>query len=119
MSQAVLRLDPQRPYAGIAVVRVDLSELQVHIVPAYLEPSNAASVQNAIPNMGILLKEDLSRLVAAFNGGFKAVNVHYGLFAVAPGRVKSAPYRRCAAGGPTRWLWLFDHRGGDLTQVGL
>jgi Phosphodiester glycosidase len=79
MAQSVLTLDPQRPYTGIVVVRIDISKLQLHMVPGYLEPTNSATVQNAIPNMGLMPKEDLSRLVAGFNGGFKAVNGHYGM----------------------------------------
>jgi Phosphodiester glycosidase len=79
MAQALLQLDPQRPYAAIALVRIDLSRLQLHMMPGFLEPSHAASVVNAIPNLGMIPVADQSHLVAAFNGGFKAVNGHYGM----------------------------------------
>ena len=79
MAQALLQLDPQRPYAAIALVRIDLSRLQLHMMPGFLEPSHAASVVNAIPNLGMIPVADQSHLVAAFNGGFKAINGHYGM----------------------------------------
>ncbi len=79
MAQALLTLDPQRPYAGIALVRIDLSKLQLHMMPGFLEPSHTQSVVNAIPNIGQTPAADLKILVAAFNGGFKAINGQYGM----------------------------------------
>jgi hypothetical protein len=79
MAQALLSLDPQRPYAGIALVRIDLSKLKLHMEPGFLEPSHAANVVTAIPNLGLTPIADQSNLVAGFNGGFKAVNGHYGM----------------------------------------
>ncbi|HEY9151991.1 MAG TPA: phosphodiester glycosidase family protein [Anaerolineales bacterium] len=79
MAQALLTLDPQRSYAGIAVVRIDLSLLQLHMEPGFLEPSHATDVVNAIPNLGTIPTADMSHLVAGFNGGFKAVNGKYGM----------------------------------------
>jgi len=38
MAQALLSLDPQRPYAAIALVRIDLSRLQLHMMPGFMEP---------------------------------------------------------------------------------
>ena len=52
MAQALLTLDPQRPYAAIALVRIDLSRLQLHMMPGYLEPSHAANVVKAFPMWG-------------------------------------------------------------------
>lgn len=79
MAQVVLSLDPQRPYAAIALVRIDLSRLQLHMMPGTLEPSHAADVVKAIPNVGMVPLADQAHLIAAFNGGFKAVNGHYGM----------------------------------------
>jgi hypothetical protein len=79
MSQALLSLDPQRPYAAIALVRIDLSMLQLHMMPGYLEPSHDGNLLKAIPNVGMIPVADQSHLIAAFNGGFKAVNGHYGM----------------------------------------
>jgi hypothetical protein len=79
MAQTLQTLDPTRPYAGIALVRIDLSKLQLHMMPGFLEPSHTADVQHAFPNLGLMPGSDQSRLIAAFNGGFKAINGHYGM----------------------------------------
>jgi hypothetical protein len=79
MAQTLVALDPQRPYAGIALVRIDLSKLQLHVMPGYQEPSHAANIVKAIPNIGEIPASDMNNLVAAFNGGFKAVNGNYGM----------------------------------------
>lgn len=79
MAQTLLTLDPQRLYAGIALVRIDLSRLSLHMMPGYQEPSHAVNVVNAIPNIGLIPAADQLHLVAAFNGGFKAINGEYGM----------------------------------------
>jgi hypothetical protein len=79
MAQALLSPDPQRPYAAVAVVRIDLSRLQLHMMPGYLEPSHDGNILKAIPNVGMIPLVDQNHLVAAFNGGFKAINGHYGM----------------------------------------
>ncbi|HEX8990547.1 MAG TPA: phosphodiester glycosidase family protein [Anaerolineales bacterium] len=79
MAQALLTLDPSRPYAGIALVRMDLSQLQLHMMPGSQEPSHAPNVIRAIPNMGLTPAADQAVLMAAFNGGFRAVNGNYGM----------------------------------------
>jgi Phosphodiester glycosidase len=79
MAQALLTPDPQRPYAGIALVRIDLSKLQLHMEPGFLEPSHTATVQNAIPGLGMIPATDQSVLAAGFNGGFRAINGQYGM----------------------------------------
>ncbi len=79
MAQALLTLDPQRPYAAIVLVRVDLSKVQLHVVPGFLEPSHDPTVLKAISNPGTTPSADLGQLIAGFNGGFKAVNGHYGM----------------------------------------
>ncbi len=90
MAQALLNLDPTRPYAGVALVRIDLSMLQLHTEPGFLEPSHATNVTDAIPNLGTIPPADMSRLVAGFNGGFKAVNGKYGM--VVDGTTLIPPY---------------------------
>ena len=79
MAQTMLTLDPQRPYAGIALVRMDLSVLKLHMVPGYQEPSHAQNVVAAFPHLGLTPAADQPHLVAGFNGGFKAINGHYGM----------------------------------------
>jgi len=100
MAQAMLTLDPQRPYAGIALVRIDLSKLKLHMMPGFLEPSHTKDVITAIPNLGLTPAADQANLVAGFNGGFKAVNGQYGmmvngvtLLPAIPGMATVALYR--------------------------
>lgn len=79
MARALISPDPSRPYAGVALVRMDLFSLQLHMMPGYLEPSHAPQVVRAIPNLGAVPVNDQQDLIAAFNGGFKTVNGHYGM----------------------------------------
>jgi hypothetical protein len=79
MAQALLTLDPQRAYAGVALVRIDLSQLKLHMMPGFLEPSHTKDVVTAFPNLGLTPAADRANLIAGFNGGFKAVNGQYGM----------------------------------------
>jgi len=79
MARALVLLDPQRSYAGVALVRIDLSRLSLHIVPGSIEPAHPSGIDQLIPNLGMVSPQDYSQLVAAFNGGFKALHGHYGM----------------------------------------
>ncbi len=79
MAEALVALDPTRSYAGIVLVRLDLNQLQLHMMPGTTEPSHAPSVASALPNRGVIPLSDQASLVAGFNGGFKAVNGQYGM----------------------------------------
>ncbi|MGE5602987.1 MAG: phosphodiester glycosidase family protein [Nitrososphaerales archaeon] len=77
--QTVLRPDPGRPYAAVALVAMDLSRSQVHIVAGAREPASTVPDRGlrtgAIPDA----VQTGGRLLAAWNGGFKAVHGHYGM----------------------------------------
>ncbi len=79
MARTLLMVDPQRSYAGVALVRIDLSKLQLHVVPGTLEPAHPSGIAQAIPYVGMVPPSDQGILVAAFNGGFKAIHGHYGM----------------------------------------
>ncbi len=79
MAEALVALDPQRSYAGIVLVRIDLNQLALHMMPGTSEPSHAPSVVSALPDRGVIPLAEQSRLVAGFNGGFKAINGQYGM----------------------------------------
>ncbi len=79
MAETLVSVDPQRPYAGIALVRIDLGLLQLHMMPGTVEPSHSPTVAAALPQRGIVAAADQARVVAAFNGGFKAINGDYGM----------------------------------------
>lgn len=81
MARALIMVDPQRSYAGVALVRMDLSSLALHIVPGYIEPAHPSGIDQKIPNIGEVAPADYGNLIAAFNGGFKALHGHYGMMA--------------------------------------
>jgi hypothetical protein len=72
-------LDAQRSYTAIALVRIDLSRLQLHMMPGIVEPAHPSGITKAIPDLGMVPTADQSHLVAAFNGGFKQEHGYYGM----------------------------------------
>ncbi len=79
MARALIMVDPDRSYAGVALVRMDLSRLQLHIMAGNLEPAHPDGIDKLIADLGYIAPDDQSRVMAAFNGGFKAVHGHYGM----------------------------------------
>lgn len=79
MARTMIMLDPQRSYTGVALVRMDLSKLQLHIMPGTIEPAHPAQISQAVPDLGMIPPDEQSTLVAAFNGGFKGIHGHYGM----------------------------------------
>ncbi len=82
LARTVLYPDPARPYSQAAVVRMDLTRTTLHMVPGTLEPIAArGTLPFPRPGMIPLTVQSSGTLVAAFNGGFKAVNGAYGMYA--------------------------------------
>ena len=81
MARTLILVDPQRSYAGVALVRIDLSRTRLNVMPGTIEPAHPSGIGQAIPNLGTVPPADRTGLVAAFNGGFKAVHGHYGMMA--------------------------------------
>jgi hypothetical protein len=79
MARALVSLDPKRPYTGIALVRFDLTQLNLHMMPGTIEPSHPSQIGQAIPNLGMVSPEDQAHLIAAFNGGFKGIHGQFGM----------------------------------------
>jgi len=75
--RALIAPDPQRPYAFAAVIAFDLDETRLHFLLGTEEPKS--DVQ--LPRTGLIPSEDrkAGRLLAAFNGGFKAEHGHFGV----------------------------------------
>jgi hypothetical protein len=72
-----LQPDKKRPYAVVAVVAFDLSATHLHMVLGALEPASSVDM----PRPGTIPAADLQagKLLATFNGGFKARHGHFGL----------------------------------------
>lgn len=80
MARAVVNPDPTRPYAQAALVRIDLTKTRLYMVPGTVEPVAAKGVP-AFPRPGRIPENVITsgRLLAGFNGGFKAVHGSYGM----------------------------------------
>jgi hypothetical protein len=79
LERALVRPDPDRPYVEAAVVRIDLQRTQLHLMAGTQEPRSAVRARRpgAIP----AAVRQSGTLLAAFNGGFKAVNGRFGMAA--------------------------------------
>lgn len=78
MWKTLLHPDAKRPFAAVAVVAVDLRAVDLHVVPGTAEPKTAPHVA-PIERPGRVPKEHHARLLAAFNGGFRAMHGNYGM----------------------------------------
>jgi hypothetical protein len=75
LERASVAPDPERPYVQAALVRIDLRQAQLHLVAGTLEPASSVHVARS----GRIPSADQAHLIAAFNGGFKAVNGAFGM----------------------------------------
>ena len=79
LERALVTADPTRPYADVALIRMDLTQLQLNIMPGIRDPVPLGDIPQTIPNQGMVPPSQWNGLVAAFNGGFKAVHGKYGM----------------------------------------
>jgi len=80
MARSFINPDPDRPYAQAALVRIDLSQIQLHLMPGTVEPVAAKPISGfKRPGTIPIADQSPDALLAAFNGGFKAVHGHYGM----------------------------------------
>lgn len=77
LERALEEPDPTRPYVETALVRMDLRAVQLHLVAGRQEPHS--SVRVARPGVIPASDQQPDRLLAAFNGGFKAANGGFGM----------------------------------------
>ena len=80
MARGSVQPDGTRPYARAAVVRIDLLQTRLFIVPGTVEPVAAKDVPS-FPRPGNIPLDVQTggALLAAFNGGFKAIHGSYGM----------------------------------------
>jgi hypothetical protein len=77
LERTIIAPDPTRPYVRAALVRFDLTKVQLHLVAGTTEPKSPVvlvrpgKIPSSVVRNGLLL--------AAFNGGFKAANGEYGM----------------------------------------
>ncbi len=72
-----MRPDPSRPYAVATMLQFDLRYLALHVVAGTREPGGSFGHDGS----GVIPKATsrAAQLFAAFNGGFKYADGHYGL----------------------------------------
>ncbi len=75
--RALVHPDPKRSFAAVAVVAMDLTRLDLRLVAGVSEPQSHTVPRSSRP--GMIPKEHVPALVAAFNGGFRAVHGQYGM----------------------------------------
>lgn len=77
--QTVYRPDPQRPFARVALVAMDLTRTQLHLVIGTQEPASSQPARGLRSGAIPADVQASGTLIAAWNGGFKAVHSHYGI----------------------------------------
>lgn len=78
MYKTMVHPDKRRSFGVLAVIGIDVSAFDLHLVAGVSEPaSNRVPMQD---RPGIIPKEHTDRLFAAFNGGFKATHGAYGMY---------------------------------------
>ncbi|MCK6588108.1 MAG: phosphodiester glycosidase family protein [Polyangiaceae bacterium] len=77
MVKSLVHPDPKRSFAAVAIVAMDLQRLDLRVVSGLKEP--ASSTVPIERRRGLIAKEDMADVVAAWNGGFKATHGHYGM----------------------------------------
>ena len=77
MLKAILRPDPQRPFAQVRLLLMDPRQVGLNIVAGTHHPRSTTGNRGSgrIPRK----KEILSRILGAFNGGFKTMHGSYGM----------------------------------------
>ncbi len=79
LERALVTADPTRPYEAVALIRMDLTQLQLNMMPGIKDPVPMGDIPETIPYQGTVPPSQWNVLVAAFNGGFKAIHGKYGM----------------------------------------
>jgi hypothetical protein len=77
MWKTLVHPDPKRPFAAVAVVAIHLADMELGLIPGTEEPKSQHVPRADRP--GLIPAEKHEALVAAFNGGFKAMHGNYGM----------------------------------------
>ncbi len=75
--RTIVHPDAERVYAELFVFALDLSQVELHAVAGSVEPKSPEPKVVARP--GVVPADDRPRLIAAFNGGFKAEHGQFGM----------------------------------------
>ncbi|WP_437932246.1 phosphodiester glycosidase family protein [Sorangium sp. So ce291] len=75
--KSVVHPDARRVFAAVAVVAIDLGRVDLRLVAGTKEPFSPDIPAERRP--GLVPEDHAGELIAAFNGGFKAMHGHYGM----------------------------------------
>jgi hypothetical protein len=77
--KTLIHPDPERSYAELFVVALDLASVRLHAVAGSAEPENEAPSARAYSREAVIPPQHRAALLAAFNGGFKSTHGHFGM----------------------------------------
>lgn len=77
--KTLLHPDPERSYAELFVVALDLARVELHAMAGSSEPENSAPGAQAYQRRARVPEPHQASLLAAFNGGFKSTHGHFGM----------------------------------------
>jgi len=77
--KTLIHPDPERSYAELFVVALDLTRVELHAVAGSSEPENETPEAHAYARAAAVPAAQRPRLLAAFNGGFKSTHGHFGM----------------------------------------
>ncbi len=77
MAKTFFHPDPSRPYATVGVLLIDGKRVQLHMTAGTEDPGG----YRGVPGPGAIPQDELGKLVAAWNGGFKGQHGNFGMVA--------------------------------------
>jgi hypothetical protein len=77
MYKSLVHPDPKRPYAAVAIMAMDLREIDLEMVAGTEEPESTKVRRSHRP--GVVPEADRPTAMAVFNGGFKAMHGNFGM----------------------------------------
>lgn len=77
--KTLLHPDKNRSWTTVAVVAVDLSQVDLHAVAGRYEPESRTPEAKKYERRAVIDPDHHDRLIAAFNGGYKATHGYYGM----------------------------------------
>jgi hypothetical protein len=80
MMKTLLHPDKSRSWAEVFVVALDLRRVRLHLVPGTKEPAATEDAAADMARPGVIPEEFRTRVLGAFNGGFKTEHGQYGMF---------------------------------------
>jgi hypothetical protein len=79
MYKTLVHPDGKRPWAEVFVVAIDASATELWLLAGTEDPTPSVPEARGVPRPGRIPDREQSRLIAAFNGGFKTEHGGYGM----------------------------------------